>query len=313
MATSLQNLVCDSSTLTNFKSWAQAISTFIGTTAGWTQSADTGQVNWSTISSVPGSNAYVYEIWEPNDSLANFYMKIQYGNTAANANNPTVIISISQSTDGAGNLTGTVLGPWASSYQSFTGFGSTQYECRFSGEPGRLSLMLWRNIGSPGNAFATFAFGVERSLNSSGAYTGTYVTMTMAQADSGQNRGSWYQQTLHFTAGLAPAPSAVQFQKAGGMPCRMFFNGAWSVGAPPNAAFNGSIPFDTYAPFVGFWDYPGTNFGVPSFDNVSEGQIFSTTLYGSTRTYIVSANGGLGNATTDYDFTNFTPLAMRWD
>jgi hypothetical protein len=36
MATSQQQLVFDSSTLANFKQWAQAISAFFGT-AGWTR------------------------------------------------------------------------------------------------------------------------------------------------------------------------------------------------------------------------------------------------------------------------------------
>ena len=79
MSTQQSFLVCDSSTLANFKSWAQTISAFF-TTATWTQSADTGQVNWSTIASVPGSGAFVYEIWEPNDGLTTFYVKVEYGN-----------------------------------------------------------------------------------------------------------------------------------------------------------------------------------------------------------------------------------------
>jgi hypothetical protein len=84
MATSQQFLVCDSSTLANFKSWAQAISGWFAT-AGWSQAADTGQVNWSTIVSVPGSGAYVYEVWQPNDGLTTFYAKIEYGNSTASA------------------------------------------------------------------------------------------------------------------------------------------------------------------------------------------------------------------------------------
>lgn len=92
MAASQSFLACDNSTLTNFKAWGQAISNALSTST-WTQTSDTGQVNWSSIASVPGSGAYVYEIWQPNDGLTAFYLKAEYGNFSG-TNMPSIRVSI---------------------------------------------------------------------------------------------------------------------------------------------------------------------------------------------------------------------------
>ena len=69
MSTSQQFLVCDNSTTANYKSWASALSNFIRT-AGSTNSTDTGQLNgaggnnWAAVSTVPGSGAVYYEIFQ---------------------------------------------------------------------------------------------------------------------------------------------------------------------------------------------------------------------------------------------------------
>jgi hypothetical protein len=285
MPTSQQNLVCDNSTLANFKSWAQAISTFIGATAGWLQSGDTGQVNWTSIAAVPGSNAYVYEIWEPNDGLTNFYLKVEYGNSAAGANQPTVQISIGTATNGAGVLSGLVMGPYPTNSSNSFGVSSTAlYDCRFSGAPGRLSMLLWRSGGNCAQVFA-----VERSLNSSGTYTGTYVTQWTA-GYLNNTQSSLTQQTLHFVNGVAPSPAnGLVSSSTGGLPARLFMpnNTGW------NASFNNSLGFDTASPYVGYWDTQCTVLGLGNWVNYVEGNVFTASVYGQTRTYIATQSGCL--------------------
>lgn len=68
MATSTANLVCDGSTLANYKSWCQFISNGLAT-CGWTQTNDTGQVNWtSTVVAISANthsgsnNTYTYTL-----------------------------------------------------------------------------------------------------------------------------------------------------------------------------------------------------------------------------------------------------------
>jgi len=307
MATSQQQLVCDSSTLANFKQWAQAISTFFST-ATWTQSTDTGQVNWSTIGAVPGSGAYVYEIWQPNDGLTTFYVKIEYGNVSGSANCPGLRLSIGSGSNGSGTLAGLVMGPQPICGTSYTPPSTTlQYECDFSGAAGRIGVMMWRN--SPTTPVQQF-FAIERSVNSSGAYTSSYVTMWVAGNGGGLAPRFCTQASLVFGVGASPnSLNNSATTTNGGWLCRLQSPQTGTSG------FNGSIPFDNCAPGIGYFDFPCTVCGAALGVDISEGVTFSVTLYGSTRTYLPSKIGpfsgvgplgsGSGNVTA--------ALCMRYD
>jgi hypothetical protein len=307
MATSQQFLVCDSSTLANFKQWAQAISAFF-TTATWTQSTDTGQVNWSTISSVPGSGAYVYEVWQPNDGLTNFYVKVEYGNISG-TNSPGLRLTISTSTNGAGTATGFVLGPYTPGAAITPPSTSVTYECNFSGAAGRIGIMMWRNAPGAINTCPAQFFAIERSINSSGSYTGSYVTLW----NCGPNPGSVSsrQQSLYFSVGVTQlfANRNDSSSTTPGMVVRSAI-----ANLAGSSAFNGSIPFDTATPCVGFFDYPCTVVGLANALDIAEGVTFTATLYGSTRTYMPSKVPTFSFATVMTGVpTMANALCMRFD
>jgi hypothetical protein len=299
MATSQQQLVCDNSTLANFKQWAKAISDFF-TTAGWSQSSDSGQVNWSTIPTVPGANAYVYEIWQPNDGLTNFYLKISYGNVN-NTNCPNIQLAIGPSTNGTGTLTGTTLTTvslfntiWSGQAPYTVPSSSTQYECNLSGAAGRIAVMLWRNTpATHGNAI----FAVERSMNSSGTYTSSYVTLYGGGYSLPANNGQppcFVQQSLVFGIGAAPQSNAVGTGGTNGPNGGLCLRGWCGGGA--SSAFNNSIPVDFASPQIGYWDYAGTMIGAGYGPDFVDGLTFTTTVYGATRTYMPSKNQNFINA-----------------
>jgi hypothetical protein len=280
MATSQQFLVCDSSTLANFKQWAQAISAFFAT-ATWTQSTDTGQVNWSTVS-LPGTGAFVYEIWQPNDGLTTFYVKVEYGNVSG-TNCPSLRLSLSSGTNGSGTPTGFVVGPYVCDYNPFTAPSSTtQYECNLSGAAGRIGVMMWRNGTNTCQQF----FGVERSVNSGGTYTGAHVTLVIGGWAGGGSCSQWLQQSLVLGVGAAPVQGNANrsLSSYGGLVTRLH-NLLLTTGS---SAFNGAIPFDTIAPQVGYFDYPLTVCGTAYATDIVEGVTFTATIYGSSRTYMPS-------------------------
>jgi hypothetical protein len=285
-------LVCDNSTLANFKSWAQSISSWF-TTCGWVQGTDTGQVNWSTIGSVPGSGAFVYEIWKPGDGLQNFYVKIEYGNTPqGGTNSPSVRITLGTGTNGAGTLTGFVTTANATAYGTYTApSATTPYECDFTGDSGRIGVMLWRD----GANSCQQCFVIERSLNSSGVYYGTsttgYVTAICIGPPSSLNN-AWVtaaQQSLLFGVGIGPTTDKVNPHNMNYTPTLAvrfsLFPGASST------VCNGSIPFDTVAPAVGVFDYPMTMLGIACGSDITEGIPFAATLYGTSHNYMPSKNG----------------------
>lgn len=304
MATLTGSYVCDSSTLANFKSWAQSISTAFST-FGWLQSSDTGQVNWSSIASVPGTGAYVYEVWEPNDGLTNFYVKMEYGNWSGSANSPSIRITVGTSTNGAGTITGTfIMGPlYCAINATVTVNASTTYACYYSGAAGRISVLMWPSqAGSSPQAFA-----IERSINSSGTYTNSYVTVVASgAANTSANWPLHSQQSLVFGVGLGP--TSVRTGSNNSIPCLAvrFMN--------PNlttTSFNGGIPFDTVAPSVGYYDCPMTGIGVGAAVDIVEQVAFSVTLYGSTRVYMPTK---ASNLTVIYTpIATFVAYCIRYD
>jgi hypothetical protein len=305
MATSQQFLVCDSSTLANFKAWAQAISAFFAT-ATWTQSTDTGQVNWSTIASVPGSGAYVYEVWQPNDGLTTFYVKIEYGN-AGTAAQPSIRLTISTSTNGAGTATGFIVGPVNTQTTGIASNATTSYECDFSGAAGRIGAMMWRN--GTGNDQQLFA--IERSINSSGAYTNAYVTLWTAginNAGAGTNT-DFSQRSLLLAVGAAPNLPNNSGPGQGGWTVRL---AQVTSGTTNAASFNGSIPFDTPAPMIGYFDFPCTVVGCACPGDFSEGVPFSVTLYGAARTFMPGKIGPFSLAISNNGQAN-SCVCLRYD
>lgn len=93
-----------------FREWGLELSTKLAA-AGLVQTADTGQINWGTVT-LPGTNTDGgYEIWTLNDALAGtapVYFKILYG-TGAGTNVPSIKTQVGTATDGAGTLSGTAL------------------------------------------------------------------------------------------------------------------------------------------------------------------------------------------------------------
>lgn len=258
--------------------------------SGVTEAGSTGTGTVTANSTVPGSGAYVYEIWQPNDGLTNFYAKVEYGNFTG-TNCPSVRLTLSTATNGAGAASGLLVGPQACPSSVFSAPSTTAtYECDFAGSAGRISVLMWRT----GTNNCQQMFAIERSLNSGGSYTGTYATLYAIGNNSTGSSG--FQQTLHLTDGPGPlSPSGSG--SLGGILTR----NTWPSSG--TSSFNGSMPFDTAAPNIGIFDYPGTVIGSGYGPDFVEGVPFSITLYGSSRTYIPSKNGkfslstaaGLGN------------------
>lgn len=90
-----------------FRAWGSALSAALAA-VGLTQTADSGQINWLTVSR-PGTNtAAGYEIWRFNDALqatAPIYIKVEYG-TGGSTTRPQIWITVGTGTNGAGTITG---------------------------------------------------------------------------------------------------------------------------------------------------------------------------------------------------------------
>jgi hypothetical protein len=102
------NSVIDHTSDAGFRAWGSELSSEL-TAAGLPLAADTGQINWTTVTR-PGINALGgYEIRYLNDSLhatKPCYIRIEY-RTAGTATMPLVSVGVASATNGAGTLSGT--------------------------------------------------------------------------------------------------------------------------------------------------------------------------------------------------------------
>jgi hypothetical protein len=380
MSTSQQQLVCDNSTLANFKQWASAISGFFAT-ATWAQASDTGQVVWTAsvlaitnaigngttatytytlssgpalrvgmsvvvtgcttsgfnatvvitalgagtfsglnatnhatesesasgtttaISSVPTSGNYVYEVWQPGDGLTTFYFKVEYG-TNGNTG-PQIRLSVGTGSS-AGTLTGLTIGTHVIQVTSAAvPSTSAQYDCNFSGSSTRFAAMLWRNA-PVNNLTYPQLFAIERSLDSSGAPTASYITLWTIGGSGATGKEGSFQQSLHLTLGAcALYNSATSGQ------------GGWvvrdkAVTSSASSAFGASIPIDLCTPSVGVFDYPATVLGAALGVDIADGVPLTATVYGSSRVYMPSKSGIFAYAGNNSQLSHMA-VCMRYD
>lgn len=287
---SQQYLLADNATLANFKNWAQAISTAFSS-SGWTQTSDTGQVNWSTVT-LPTSGNFVYEIWQPGDALqtgsTKLYVKIKYGTSSGSPAGPRIQVQLSTATDGSGNPTGLTSSNFELGTSSMTGGGSVvTYDCYFSGDTDRIGVLMWRSYSAP----APMGFVIERTKNTDGTNSSDGVTIVPVAASGSGSTLS--QVTIVFGVATAIQNSSRSFTAL------TDFNNA-------SGAFNNNIPITPVFPTYGKYGNPMTEIALVHNQDVSEGCQFTSTLYGATRTYIATGNIQVTNP-SNYKF------CMRYD
>ena len=251
------------------------ITSFTGTTSGTftvvnasgvTESGSTGVVTAQTTA--PGSAAYFYEIWKPGDGLTSFFFKLETGNISG-TNNPVIRVTLSTTTNGAGTASGFIAGPTQTASSTFSPNAAALYPCYFSGASGRACFC----VGTNGPNMVV----VGRSVNSSGADTGTYASYWVC-GQSGSNNPNIGTQVLYFGVG------ATTFQGH-----TLNVGHAWGGQSFTNLAstvFNGSLAIALSCPLVGFFDYPTTLCGVAAVNDLASLSPFQATVYGSTRTYM---------------------------
>jgi hypothetical protein len=301
MATVRKLLLYDNSTDANFRSWGSGISTAIAT-LGLVQTADTGQINWASVTT-PAQNVFAgYEIWKnSNDSLfatLPIYFKIEYGTSNAANAGPNVRVQCGTGSNGTGSLTGTSMAAQVL-YQTNSGTankGATLYNCYFSGDGSgsRLSMMLWADDTS---GQTVSAWGFERSLDKTGAYTGQYFTWIVGS--HGFSTAVWFQNSI-FVSGSAYG-SGTPTTTFKGLATLATANGASTTFA---AMAKGFTVLPVY-PIVGYVGNPLTIFVAVPLGDIAAGNSFASgqvtpQMYGTSKAYLISKtnpfNGMTGRA-----------------
>ena len=164
-----------------FRKWVQGIHDALAA-CGLVQTADTGQIDIATVA-LPGTSTYGgYEIWRFDDALqatAPVFLKIEYG-TGSSTTRPSIRITVSSATDGAGNPSGNIylaaLVPSGSMASS-----STEYASYASGDGSSINVILYP---TPMLAGSLGGFSISRSCDTSGAYNGDALAIVSHGANS---------------------------------------------------------------------------------------------------------------------------------
>jgi hypothetical protein len=146
----------------NFRAWGSLISARLAL-MGLVQTADTGQINWTTVLAPVAINTVQgYEIWRFNDALqatVPIFFKFEYGSGGA-INNPSIWLTVATGSNGAGTLTGVST---IRTQFSLTAT-ATPITAYFSGDTNRL-VFAFKGAG----VTTSFMISLERTIDSTGA------------------------------------------------------------------------------------------------------------------------------------------------
>jgi hypothetical protein len=220
-----------------FRAWGSSFSNAL-LTVGLTKTADTGQIDWLTVTKPLANNTAGYEIWRFNDALQStmpIYMKFWF-NSGTNIIYPTMNVQFGTGSDGAGNLTGpsAVFGsddvysspnrvftgttPGALTYPSYFCYNTTygtfsfiwKYGSTSGGEMhGFMSVARMSNVdGTPNDAGVNVIFFQGPQVTSPSGLTFT-ATDYRANYDIYTSSGVGFV-TIPSTAASSPNPSQPQ-------------------------------------------------------------------------------------------------------
>lgn len=278
-----------------FREWGLELKTKL-IAAGLTNTADTGQIDWTTVLRPGAGTNAGYEIYRFNDAMqgtAPIFIRIDYGtHTVATA--PRMQITVGTATNGAGTLSGTALTTARSIHNSSTQVTDTlrnSYVCYAAGFLG----ISWKVGASSTEAF----FAVCRTCDSSGTPD---ATGAMVVWGFGSTSTVTATQALRFaaTAAAYTARTAV---------------GETALGLSPQNPASSLVGSDPQV-FLGWTITPRASplFGLCGCldTEVIAGNTFSVALVGSTpRTYIALSGtaGPFGPVST----ATGPKYAMLWE
>lgn len=256
----------------------------------------TNSVNTTRTSTTipPLTTNTIYEIWGMSDALQStlpVYCRLDYGGVSG----PFFTITSGVATDGAGNITVVTTGALSLQVNGQTNSSTTSVNNYMSGSTNRMNLLLFPNNTSVSKGGF---FNIERSHDTSGNDTSTYVTVeTFAGANTPSN--SVTRQISFNNTSQTTAETKLTANILTGTGTASF---ATSVGLSPIFPMVGAVGNPLLGMLTG-----------KSVDWADQTQ-FSLNMYGTAHNYIVS-NVGLYNQAgiSTYNSTQTVCIMMRYE
>lgn len=167
MTTASWSTVLDQSTDAGFRAWGSELNSRFAS-VGMIQTADTGQIDWSTVNRAAALSIAGYEVWKT--SSGSLFLLVQYG-SFSNQTIPLLQLQVGTGSDGAGNLTGVVGTNANICANASVGSNITNYQSYLCATADYVGLS-WK-LGSTGGTAVQprTAFALARTVDSTGAAT----------------------------------------------------------------------------------------------------------------------------------------------
>lgn len=272
-----------------FRSWGLKIAAGLAA-VGLVQTADTGQINWTTVLKPTVTNTSAgSEIWRFSDALqatAPVFIRVEYG-TGTSTSISSLWITVGNATNGASALAGQYIGTRRQVAEQSVGAAATLW---VSGSTNRLSLF----IGQGGSINFSVLVVVERTHDATGADTDDGVFILTSSVAI-----SFLQQLMPFPKNnsFPPVPAA-----AGG--------GVVWPGLGAVSSFGGDVGV---CPPMGFLGKPFYFLGMLVHANadIGGGGTFIVSLLGSNHTYLCMS--GMSNSAAVNGGSTSQAISLRWE
>ena len=286
MTTAATSTVVDQTTDAAFRTWVAEVITQL-LAVGLTQTADTGQINTTTVTRAAGSTAAGYTIWRFNDTLqatAPIYIKLEFGSGSSNTV-PAMWITVGQGSNGSGTLTGTLTTRCSCGSGTALSSTITSYTSRFVYNSTYGFLAVVMKIGSIGANVAWGGFIVVRSCDSTGAATGDSV---------GIITNSFSASPVGFSGTQAPSSQFYSWVTSAVYPPALNSNTAntccFFPFLPTSTTVSGNqqvMPAFHATPAIQF----SNTWGLCNMNEVAVGSTFTAQVVGSTTLTYISVGG----------------------
>lgn len=270
MAAGFSNLPAFFSTDADFRAWGSGISSLIAAT-GMVQTADTGQINWTTVLKPAAINtSQGYEIWRFADTLQAtkpWFLKLEYG-SAGVVDRPGIWVTVGTATNGAGTIT-TQTSVRRQAGASVSKVAGNLLPSYVSGSTDRLMLLLNHDA-----ALATTPMWMvfDRTRDGSATTTGDGLFLAMGSS----------------SATVANQASSIVIPSTGAVPAVASSLPVVWPNAGMNSAFGTDVGIGTCQLFIGKPYYSASLVG-GNFNDLGVGTTFTASVLGGTRTYFPSA------------------------
>lgn len=172
---------------TDFRAWGSALSAGLAS-AGLVQTADTGQINWTTVARAAANDSAGYEIWRMADAMQAtkpVFIKLEYG-SGSSSGVPFMWLTVGSGSNGSGTITGTYLSRTLltpNGGMNPDGGGRTTY---ISIQPGFVGVVINGGcIAWSGNNMSCGYFFVIRTTDDSAVPTADGLTVIHQDGGSG--------------------------------------------------------------------------------------------------------------------------------